>query len=146
MISRRALSRRSRDALGRSIAIGVALAALVLASCATPPPMREIDASAEGARITLVSGQMLSVTVDTNPYSGYRWMVDRGAASVLQPVGEPLYTPQSLSAPLVGAGGTMRFEFVAHAAGSDTLLLTYRRTWEKDAVAARSLRVEIVVQ
>ena len=108
--------------------------------------MREIDASADGARVTLVPGQALSVTVDANPYTGYRWMVDRGAAAVLQPVGEPLYRPVSTSAPLVGAGGTMTFDFVAHAAGSDTLQLTYRRVWEKDATPARSLRVEIVVQ
>jgi predicted secreted protein len=65
---------------------------------------------------------------------------------VLQPVGEPLYTPVSTSAPLVGAGGTMTFDFVARAAGSDTLQLTYRRTWQKDAAAERSFHVEIVVQ
>jgi len=146
MILRREQSRRTRNALGQSMIAGVALASLVLASCATPPPMREIDASADGSRITLVPGQALSVTVDSNPYTGYRWIVDRGAAAVLQPVGEPLYTPLSTSAPLVGAGGTMTFDFVARAAGSDMLQLAYRRAWEKDAAAARSLRVEIVVQ
>jgi inhibitor of cysteine peptidase len=145
MILRRARLRRTQDALGRSVVAGAALASLILASCATPPP-REIDASADGARITLVQGQALSVTVDANPYTGYRWMVERGAAAVLQPVGEPLYTPVSTSAPLVGAGGTMTFDFVARAAGSDTLQLAYRRTWQKDAAAERSFHVEIVVQ
>jgi inhibitor of cysteine peptidase len=145
MILRRARSRWARDARGRSVVAGAALASLILSSCATPPA-REIDASADGARITLVQGQALSVTVDANPYTGYRWMVERGAVAVLQPVGEPLYTPVSTSAPLVGAGGTMTFDFVARAAGSDTLQLAYRRTWQKDAAAERSFHVEIVVQ
>jgi inhibitor of cysteine peptidase len=146
MILRRASSRRVRGALGRRTAAGIALASLILASCATPPPMREIDASADGASVTLVPGQALSVTVDANPYTGYRWVVDRGAAAVLQPVGEPLYRPVSTSAPLVGAGGTTTFNFVAHAAGMDTLQLVYRRPSPQDSAAARSLRVEIVVQ
>ncbi len=145
MILRRASSRRIRHALGRRIAAGFALASLILASCAIPPPMREIDASADGTRITLVPGQALSVTVDANPYTGYQWTVG-GAAAVLQPVGQPLYTPVSTSAPLVGAGGTMTFNFVARAAGSDTLQLVYRRPSAQDSAAARSLRFEIVVQ
>jgi len=144
VILRRAPSRTTRNATGGRIAGAFALASLALASCATPPPMREIDAAADGTRVTLVPGQALQVTVDANPFTGYRWTVERGAAAVLQPVGEPLYTPVSTSAPLVGAGGTMQFNFVAGAAGSDTLQLAYRRPSQKDA--ARSLRVEVVVQ
>jgi inhibitor of cysteine peptidase len=125
-----------------------AFAALALTACATtlPPPARAIDASADGLRVRLAQGQALNVTVDANPATGYRWVVDRGAAAVLLPVGRPMYTPLSASAPLVGGGGTMTFAFVAAAAGSDTLQLAYRRPTDKSAPAARSLHVDIVVQ
>ncbi|HEV3241151.1 MAG TPA: protease inhibitor I42 family protein [Casimicrobiaceae bacterium] len=112
----------------------------------TTPPPREIDASADGSRIRLAPGQALRVSVEANPATGYRWMLDHAAAGVMQPIGEPLYTPRSTSAPLVGDGGTMTFDFVAVAAGSDTLQLTYRRVADKSAAVARNLRVEIVVQ
>ena len=121
------------------------MAAFTVASCATPPT-REIDATADGSRVVLVPGQELRITLDANPASGYRWVVDRSAATVLTPVGPPLYTPSSTSVPLVGAGGTMAFDFVAASVGSDTLQLTYRRVMTTDAAAARSLHVEVVVQ
>jgi inhibitor of cysteine peptidase len=145
MIRRAAARRGASDAVRRALAAGLALAAFTLASCATPPPLREIDGSADGSRVTLVPGQALRITVNANPATGYRWVVDRAAAAVLLPVGQPMYTPTSTSVPLVGAGGTMTFDFVASAAGSDTLQLAYRRQATQDAVA-RSLRVEVVVQ
>jgi inhibitor of cysteine peptidase len=132
--------------IGGTIAAGLALAAFALASCATPPPQREIDGSADGSRVVLAPGQALRITVDTNPATGYRWVIEHAAAAVLSPVGQPMYTPSSTSAPLVGLGGTMTYDFVAGAPGSDTLQLAYRRPAAKDAVAARSLRVEVVVQ
>jgi inhibitor of cysteine peptidase len=145
MIRRAAARRGGSDAVRGALA-GLALAAFTLASCAMPPPLREIDASADGSRVTLAPGQALRITVNANPATGYRWVVDRAAAAVLLPVGQPMYTPTSTSVPLVGAGGTMTFDFVASAAGSDTLQLAYRRQSAKDPVVARSLRVEVVVQ
>lgn len=127
---------------------GFALLLLALSGCALgpSPAVREIDANDNGSRVTLTTGQAVRVKLDTNPATGYRWVVDRGAANVLQPVGQPLYTPSSTSAPLVGAGGTMTFDFVAAAAGSDTLELAYRRSAEKNVAPARSFRVEMLVQ
>ena len=147
MIHRKAARQGPADDRGGRLAarLALTLAACIVASCATPP-MREIDATADGSRVVLVPGQELRITVDANPASGYRWVVDRSAAAVLTPVGQPLYTPSSTSVPLVGAGGTMAFDFVAAGMGSDTLQLTYRRVAATEAVAARSLRVEVVVQ
>lgn len=141
--------RQMRTTTGMPSVIDAALAlvTLVLAvGAGAAPPLREIDGSADGSRVMLAPGQALRVTVDANPASGYRWVIDRSAAAVLQPVGQPMYTPSSTSVPLVGAGGTMRFDFIAAAAGSDTLQLGYRRTAEKSVAAARSVRVEVVVQ
>jgi predicted secreted protein len=146
MICRNAACKATADGIGRTLAAGLALAAFTLASCATTPPAREIDASADGSRVTLAPGQALRLTLDANPATGYRWVIDRSAATVLTAVGQPMYTPISTSVPLVGAGGTMTFDFVASAAGSDTLQLAYRRPSPKDSAVLRSLRVEVVVQ
>jgi inhibitor of cysteine peptidase len=149
MTLRRPAQTRAVVAIGKSIgAAGVALLMLVLSGWALgpSPTVREIDAKANGSQVTLIPGQAVRVKLDTNPATGYRWVIDRGAANVLQPVGQPLYTPSSTSVPLVGAGGTMTFDFVAAATGSDTLELAYRRSAEKTVAPARSFRVEVVVQ
>lgn len=130
---------------GRGIAFGCAFAALTLAACATQPPLLEIDAPADGSRLTLAPGQALRVTLDANPATGYDWVIERAAPAVLHPVGQPIYTPISISVPLVGAGGKMTFDFVASAPGSDTLQLDYRRL-SPGAAAVRRVRVEVVVQ
>ena len=88
---------RAVVAIGKSIgAAGVALL-LMLALCGwalgPSPTVREIDAKANGSQVTLIPGQAVRVKLDTNPATGYRWVIDRGAANVLQPVGQPLYTP-----------------------------------------------------
>lgn len=141
-----AAGRRAPAATGKPIVLACLWALLALASCVTTPPPRAIDASADGSRITLAPSQVLRVTVEANPATGYRWVVDRGAATVLEPVGQPLYTPTSTSAPLVGGGGTMTFEFVAATPGHDTLQMTYRMLAPGGSAAVRSLRVEVVVQ
>lgn len=146
MIGRNAARQATADGIDRTLGAGLVLVLLSLASCATPPPLREIDASADGTRVTLAPGQALRITLDANPASGYRWVIDRSAATVLMPVGQPVYTPSSTSVPLVGAGGTMTFDFVAGTAGSDTLQLAYRRPAANGSTVARSLRVEVVVQ
>jgi len=146
MILRHAAGRDAAAASGNRIAAALAFALLALAACAVSPPLREIDASADGTRITLAPGQVLRVTLDANPATGYRWVIERAAAAVLHPLGQPMYTPSSTSAPLVGAGGTMTFDFSAGAAGSDTLQMAYRRPAQQDSAAARSLSVEVVVQ
>lgn len=146
MIAGRAAPKPPCGARRAMIAAGIALATLGLASCAVVPAPLDIDATADGSRILLAPGQSLQVTLDTNPASGYRWKLERGAASVLEPVGQPLYTPVSPSAPLVGAGGTMQFEFRAAAAGRDTLEIAYRRIAKPDADPARSVRVEVEVR
>lgn len=148
MMLRHPAPTRAAVAISRIVGRGFALLGLVLAGWAfgSPPPVLEIDAAADGSRITLAPGQALRVTVDANPATGYRWVIDRGAAAVLKPAGEPMYTPSSTSVPLVGAGGTMTFDFVAAAAGSDTLRLAYRHSADKGVAAARTLNIEIVVQ
>lgn len=147
MILRLAAPTRAAPAV-RGAGCLFALLALLLAGWAfgAPPPVREIGAVADGSRVTLAPSQLLRVTVDSNPATGYRWVIDRGAATVLQPVGDPVYTPISTSVPLVGAGGTTTFEFVAAAVGSDMLQLAYRHAADRSVAPARSFRIEVVVQ
>lgn len=116
-----------------------------LAACVVAPP-RELDGAANNSRVSLEPKQDLVIRLNANPTTGYRWVVDRGAASVLSQVDEPFWQPVSSGAPLVGQGGWTTFRYTAVSEGSDTLVLAYRRPWEKDATPARTYQLDVTVQ
>ena len=55
------------------------------------------------------------------------------------------YTPDKKDSKQVGGGGVFRFEIKGVAAGSSTLQLVYRRSWEKDVPPAATFEVTVVV-
>jgi inhibitor of cysteine peptidase len=135
---------RCRAGAAYRVALTLALCS-ALTACIVAPP-RELDASSDNTRVVLEPHQELVVRLETHPETGYRWSVERGAATVLLPADDPNYEPVFASAPLVGSGGWTRFRYRASALGSDTLELVYRRPWEKSAVPAKTYRVDVVVQ
>jgi inhibitor of cysteine peptidase len=135
---------RRRAGAGYRLTVVLALCS-ALAACIVAPP-REIDASADNTRVVLEPHQELVVRLATHPETGYRWSVERGAATVLSPADDPNYAPVFASAPLVGSGGWTTFRYRASALGTDTLELAYRRPWEKDAAPEKTYRVDVVVQ
>lgn len=124
-----------------------AVAALTLfaAACVVVGPPREIDTQQQNSTVDLTVGQELVVRLDANPTTGYRWVLVNGATGVLTQVAELNYAPRSLSAPLVGSGGVTTARFRAATPGKQTLELAYRRPWERDAPAAKTFRVDVVV-
>jgi len=160
------LPRRLR--IGSLILLALALA-LTLSSSALsdsplqgPPPPTEVNVRGEddGARIQLSEGQILVISLESNPSTGYTWEVDHAGARVegrriLQQVGESEFRPQPAAVEtarsrelphLLGAPGTQILRFEAVEAGQTTLRLIYRRPWEQDVGPARtySLHVDAV--
>ncbi len=80
-----------------------------------------------GRAVELREDGELEIILKGNPTTGYSWSVEKYAADILRPVGEPEYTPDSN---LIGSGGTYRYVFKAVAAGTTPLTLIYHRSWE----------------
>jgi inhibitor of cysteine peptidase len=100
----------------------------------------------DGKQIDLSQGQVLVVTLDSNPTTGYSWAVAAVDTSLLTQDGDAVYNAQDTQkTPLVGAGGSETFRFTASAAGSTTLRLEYRRPWEKDQPADQTYTLQVVV-
>ena len=92
-----------------------------------------------GQTIALAPGETLIVELPGNPTTGYEWTVAQNDASLLQPQ-EPSYEPDSSA---IGAGGLYTFRFRALKKGAALLRLTYRRSWEPDAIETFSLTADI---
>jgi len=140
------------------------LAVLVLATgCASggaPPAGGDVDAgrsadrggevalSAEdsGGRAELDAGDLLVVTLESNPTTGYAWEVSEVDKAVLAQVGEAEFQEAAREGEqLVGAPGVQTFRFEA-ARGETTVTLVYRRSWEKDVEPLETFTVEVVVR
>ena len=135
---------------------GLLLLAAACGSNDSAPPDAHSDASGEqtlvlgakddGDRVQLVSGQVLEVTLESNPTTGYSWEVSEVDGTVLSQVGEVEFREDAKeSEDMVGVGGTETFRF-SSAAGKTTLTLVYHRPWEKDVEPLETFTVEVEVR
>ena len=92
----------------------------------------QVTGADNGKQITLQSGQVVTVTLESNPTTGYSWQVMEIDNTVLVQEGDPEYKQASGTSGLVGAGGTETFRFKAVGTGETTLSLGYARPWESD--------------
>ena len=96
-----------------------------------------------GKPMTLRIGETLAVMLDSNPSTGYGWQVVPMKHAILEMAGEPEYTPPAQ--PLPGAGGQHTFQFAAVGAGTATLALVYRRSFEPNVAPAQRFTVRVTV-
>jgi inhibitor of cysteine peptidase len=125
----------------------VALFVIVLLTGGCSPTQVQINQAHNGVQKELTRGQILLVTLDSNPTTGYSWQVAEVNPAVLRQSGDAEYKPQSASdPPRVGAGGTETFRFEAANAGATTLKLVYQRPWEKDVAPLLTYTVQVTVR
>lgn len=83
---------------------GCALVLVFLAACAGAPGEIKLTASDSGKTLDAAPNQVITITLDSNPTTGFKWnLVAEPDAKVLKLVASKYNAP---SAPLPGAGGT----------------------------------------
>ena len=105
----------------------------------TPTQLAESD---NGGSVTLESPEGVTVSLPSNPSTGYSWQV--AETGPLTQVGEATYTAPDTA--LAGAGGVETFRFASETPGSGTLTLEYRRPWETDVPAEKTWTAKVTVE
>ncbi len=98
----------------------------------TPNEMN-LTAADNGSTVELKSGQgqVVSITLDANPTTGYTWeVVDAPDEQIMRQVGEIEFIPSRQESGIVGAGGVQIIRFEIVNAGRTSLKLVYHRSWE----------------
>ena len=103
----------------------------------------EIKAEDNGRQVELSRGQILVVSLESNPGTGYSWQVEEIENRVLKAVGEPEFKSDSK---LLGAPAMQVMRFQAIGIGQTTLKLAYRRPWEKSVPPTQTFIVYLVVR
>jgi inhibitor of cysteine peptidase len=128
------------------------------AATATPPggypgEVRLTDAD-NGAAVKLALGGTLTITLESNPSTGFSWYLAGLAGPELEMAGEPQYVPPASTTPLVGAAGTQVFTFRTTGigmppAGTPAIVqvaLDYKRGFEPDAAPEKTFRITVEIQ
>lgn len=105
-----------------------------------------LNVSNDGGQQTLARGQTLVVALDSNPTTGYGWAVADVDKNVLRQVGDSVYQSSNTNPGVMGAGGTETFRFEAASAGTTTLKLIYRRSWETGVAPIKTFTVQVTVR
>ncbi|GAI03698.1 unnamed protein product, partial [marine sediment metagenome] len=106
-----------------------------------------VDEYDAGSQVELEQGQILVVTLESNPTTGYLWEQAENQESILEQMGEAEFKPSDTDEPpLVGAGGWEIFRFKAISAGQMTLQLVYHRTWEEGVEPLKTFSCKVVVR
>ena len=105
----------------------------------------EIGVEDNGREVTLYEGQLLILTLDSNPTTGYSWQLGEFDEAVLKQTNHE-YVPYERPPGKMGVGGKETWYFEGRAPGETALHLVYVRSWEEDVEPAKTFTVRVVVR
>jgi predicted secreted protein len=121
---------------------------IVIAKYLQPAEPEEINVNEEndGGQVELELGQILVVTLESNPTTGYSWQQAENQEPILEQMGEAEFKPSETGeSPLVGTGGWEIFRFKAISPGQMTLKLIYRRPWEEGVEPVKTFTLDVII-
>jgi inhibitor of cysteine peptidase len=92
------------------------------------------------AVVQVQRGAKITIELNENPTTGYRWMISSIDEAFLVPAADDFVPPDQKSP---GAGGLRRFFFRAKSAGSTALTLINKRAWQRDNKAVGTFKLAI---
>ncbi|WP_277960696.1 protease inhibitor I42 family protein [Pseudomonas sp. RIT-To-2] len=117
----------------------------LLAACAQQPAHNVELARQSECPLKLVNGQTLTLTLPSNPTTGYRWLMQNPAPAVLRVLSPEVYSNPE-DAGLVGAAGQSTWRFQAKAAGQGQLLLVLQQPWAPEVKPVQVFDCAITVK
>lgn len=97
----------------------------------------------DSGRAVDLNGEVLVLTLESNPSTGYGWQVQGLDARILRQLGAGEWLPDTPGK--LGGAGVEVLRFAAVTTGRTTLNLVYARPWKSAATQARSFSLEVNV-
>ena len=116
----------------------------LLTACAHPPANNLTVEDQSDCPIQLHTGQNLTLSLPSNPTTGYRWAIQDSAGGILRSLSPEVYSSTD-NGQLLGSGGQSTWRFQAFATGNGRLRLTSQQPWEPEAEPAQTFDCQITV-
>ena len=120
------------------------LLTLLLSGCNSSKEVK-LDIGDSGSQVEVKKDQFLTISLESNPTTGYRWEVMKINDTMLEQIGESEFK-SSQSEDVVGAGGVEFLRFETVGVGTTYLQLGYRRLWEQDVTPLMLYSLSIVIR
>jgi inhibitor of cysteine peptidase len=118
---------------------------LCLVACSSAPSLVSVDASYSGQQVEVAVGGSLTVTLESNPSTGFEWvLVNIGDETVLKNVANTYEAPEDTD--MVGAPGKEIWTFKALKKGTSTISMEYSQPWPNGTKAAETFDLTVVVK
>jgi inhibitor of cysteine peptidase len=122
------------------------LSVTLLAACSQTPHNLNLEADGKNhCPLSMHQGQELTLSLRSNPSTGFRWEVKEAAGGVLKSLGPEVYSHPE-DAGLVGSAGQSTWRYKAQNPGNGRLLMIYQRPWETEVAPARTFDCAISVE
>jgi len=108
----------------------------------------KLDVTADGTTQQLKKGQVVSITLVSNPSTGYSWFASSSNQDILAQMGEPEYqeSASDSATPILGAAGTETYFFQGADIGTATLTLDYKKGWETNVSPEKTITITVEVK
>jgi len=108
---------------------------------ASPVVATEAD---NNGRLTVARGTLLLVRLKANPTTGYSWQLGSDPKPLALQSSE--FERSKQDQPLAGSPEIQVMRFETSAVGTASLVLEYRRPWEKNAAPAKTFKLQVTVE
>jgi inhibitor of cysteine peptidase len=115
----------------------------ILLSGCTGKSTVNVNESQNGTSIDLQTGDMLVITLDGNPTTGYQWEMQPNTDGIVELQGDPEYNSGGNQ---VGSGGKYSFNVEAVKAGTTRVDLKYYRSFEAGVPPIQTFSIDITVK
>ena len=106
-----------------------------------------VTASCSGKEVEVAVGGSVTVTLASNPSTGFSWaLVENSDESVLQEADHQYVPPDTTGTPVLGKGGEEVWIFNALKEGTSTISMEYKQPWDVDAEPAETFGLTAVVK
>lgn len=98
-------------------------------------------------QLTVMKGNEFTISLESNPSTGFRWFLAKPLdENRVKLVGSEYKHRPAAGVPRLGAGGVEVWTFRAVGEGTTSILLEYKRSWEKGVAPAKTAVYSIVVR
>jgi len=107
----------------------------------------DLDASYDGKEIEVAVGELIVVTFESNPATGFIWQLSEPLDEGLLALIDSRYEPgANAGQDMVGAGGSEIWTFKALVTGKTTISLEYSRPWEGGEKAVQTFEITVTIE
>ena len=125
----------------RLILSGIVGAAL-FAGCSDDASTIRLDQSDSGNEVSVDAGDQIEIILDSNPSTGFSWVIDQGTTDVANLVTR---TFEAGDTDLIGAAGTETFVFEALGPDAGVIRLVYIRPFDDPPIPERIVEYIVLV-